>query len=166
MLKRTLLAILIALPISVFAQKFGVVDVQPVLTAMPEYATANAQLEEASKKYQDEYAKLKEEINKKYTEYQALEQDANALPTIKERRIQEIQELDQKMQQFTNTASQDLQRQQQQLMAPIEQKLVDAIKTVGQEGGYTFIFPKEVPIYYGASAEDVTPLVKAKLGIQ
>lgn len=165
MIRRLLIAILIALPISVFAQKFGVVDAGALLSAMPEYNQMQTTLEESSKKYQEEYAKLEEEMNKKYTEYQNLEKDPNALPTIKESRIQELQELQQKIQQFSNIASQDLQRQQQQLMAPVEQKLMDAIKAVGQEGSYTFIFPKEVPLYYGATCEDVTNLVKAKLGI-
>lgn len=165
MIKRFLLATLIALPLSVFAQKFGIVDAAELLQAMPEYTQMQTTLEGASKKYQEEYGKLEEEMNKKYTEYQNLEKDPNALATIKESRIQELQELQQKIQQFSNIASQDLSRQQQQLMAPIEQKLMDAIKAVGQEGGYTFIFPKEVPLYYGATAEDVTSLVKTKLGI-
>ncbi len=165
MIRRFLIATLIALPFSVFAQKFGIVDAGELLTSMTEYTEMQTTLDNASKRYQEEYAKLEEEMNKKYTEYQNLEKDPNALATIKESRIQELQELQQKIQQFSNMASQDLQRQQQQLMAPIEQKLMDAIKAVGQEGGYTFIFPKEVPLYYGASAEDVTSQVKAKLGI-
>ena len=59
----------------------------------------------------------------------------------------------------------DLQRQQQQLMAPIEQKVTDAIKAVGQEGSYTFIFQDGMALFAGSTVEDVTPAVKAKLGI-
>lgn len=166
MLKKILLAIVIALPCTALAQKFGVVDGEAIITAMPEMTTIQNQLNDASKKYEDEFAKLTEEMNKKVTEFQALDKDTTTPESIKERRMQEIQELDAKIQQFRQTASQDLQRQQQQLMAPVEQKITDAIKAVGQEGSYVFIFQQQIPIYVGTSVTDVTPDVKAKLGIK
>ncbi len=166
MIKKIFLSIVFALPLSLFAQKFGVVDVEQVITNMPEYAQVQTQMNEASEKFQAEFDKLQEEMNKKYTEFQSLDQDATTPQSIKERRIQEIQELDQKIQQFRNTATQDLQRQQQQLMAPVEQKLQDAIKSIGQEGSYTFIFQKGLSLYEGSTVVDVTSDVKAKLGIK
>lgn len=165
MIKKVILAILFALPLSIYAQKFGVVDVESVITAMPEYNTVQTQVNEASKKYQEEFDKLSEEMNKKVTEFQTLDQDASTPQSIKERRMQEIQELDAKIQQFRNTASQDIQRQQQQLMAPVEQKFQEAITAVGQEGGYTFIFQKGMALYDGAGVIDVTNDIKAKLGV-
>ncbi len=166
MLKKTLIAILIALPLSALAQKFGVVDVQAVFSLMPETTAAQAQFTEASKKYEDEFAKLNEEMEKKVAEFQTLQKDTTTPETIKERRLQEMQELDQKIQQFRNTVTMDLQRQQEQLMAPIQQKIQDAIKAVGQEGNYTFIFENTMPLYTGVAVEDVTPALKAKLGIK
>ena len=41
-----------------------------------------------------------------------------------------------------------------------------AIQSVGAEGNFTFIFENVVPLYTGSDVVDVTPLVKAKLGIQ
>lgn len=166
MIKKLLLAILIAFPCSALAQKFGVVDVQLIFQAMPETTAAQTQLTEASKKYEDEFAKLNEEMNKKVTEFQTLSQDTTTPESIKQRRMEEMQELDNKIQQFRNTASQDLQRQQEQLMAPIEQKIAEAVKAVGQEGNYTFIFQNGAALYNGVSVEDVTPAVKAKLGVK
>ncbi len=166
MIKKFIVAIVLALPLSIFAQKFGIVDIEPVLTGMPEYTAVQTQMEAASSKYQTEYEKLKEEMNKKFTELQALDQDATTPQSIKERRYQEIQDLDNKIQQFANTAQQDLARQQQQLMAPVEQKLQDAIKSVGQEGNFTFIFQKGIALYDGSTVIDVTNDVKAKLGVK
>ena len=71
-----------------------------------------------------------------------------------------------KAQRFQQTANEDLQRQQQQLIAPIEQKLLDAIKAVGQEGSYTFIFQEGSAPFVGADVKNVTADVKAKLGIK
>lgn len=166
MLKKILViaAVALVLPVIAAAQKFGVVDVNAIFTAMPETTAAQTQLQEASKKYEGEFTKLQEEVNKKIQEYQALAADTP--DAIKERRQQEIQELGQKVDTFRNTASQDLERQQQQLMAPIQQKLSDAIKAVGQEGAYTFIFENGIPIFVGADVTDVTTAVKAKLGLK
>lgn len=158
------LACAIALPVIASAQKFGVVDVNTIFTALPETEAAQKQLAEASKKYEDEFKKLQEEFDKKFQEYQAMDQNTPA--SIRERREQELQEFNQKMQQFRNTASQDLERQQGNLLAPIEQKLNDAIKAVGQEGSYTFIFQNGMAPYQGKDVVDVTADVKAKLGVK
>ena len=163
MIKKIVLAIMIALPLCGFAQKFGQVDTQVIITGMPEVASMQSQLEASSKTYEAEFQKLREEFDKKYAEFQQLE--ASTLDSIKERRMQELQELDQKIQQFRATASQDLQQQQEKLMAPIQQKIQDAIKAVGDEGSYTFIFENIAAAYVGKDVVDVTSLVKAKLGV-
>ncbi len=168
MFKKILLAVAVALPMFAAAQspKFGTVEVQNIFQAMPETAAMNTQLEEASKKYQEEFNKLQEEFNKKYTELQTLDQDATTPQSIKERRMQELSELNDKVQQFRQTASEDLQRQQQTLMAPIQERVLTAIKAVGQENNFSFILTTDVPAYVGSDVVDVTPLVKTKLGLK
>ena len=167
MLKKLLLALLVALPISAAAQKFGTFNFDEVITAMPEITEMQQQLTDASQKYEAEFQKLQDELNKLYTDYQAIQNDPTTPESIKERRLQEIQDRAQKVEQFRQTATQDLQRLQEQLLAPIQQRVNDAVKAVGQEGGFTFIFPLEpsLILYSGADVVDVTPLVKAKLGI-
>ena len=95
-----------------------------------------------------------------------MEKDTNTPASIKERRVQEIQELDTKYQQFIQTAERDIQMQQQQLLAPIREKIMIAIKAVGKENGFTAILPEGVAIYTGDDVIDITPLVKAKLGLK
>ena len=157
MIKKLLLAIMIALPMSVFAQKFAVINTQQLMESMPEIKTVNEQLEAANKKYQDEFSKLQEE-------FQGLE--ASTPQTIKDRRMQEMQELENKIQQFREMAAQDIQRQQQQLMAPIQEKVIKAIQAVGAEGSYTFVFENMMPLYTGTDVTDITDTVKGRLGIK
>lgn len=166
MFKKVIIALVVAmaLPVIAAAQKFGTVDVNSIFSVLPETEAAQKQLAEASKKYEDEFKKLQEEFDKKFQEYQALGTDAPA--SIKERREQELQEFNTKMQQFRNTAAQDLEKQQQTLLAPIEQKLNDAIKAVGQEGNFTFIFQDGMSLYQGKDVIDLTPTVKTKLGVK
>lgn len=167
MIKKLLLALLVALPISAAAQKFGTFNFDEVITAMPEIKDMQQQLTDASQKYEAEFQKLQDELNKLYTDYQAIQNDPATPESIKERRLQEIQDRAQKVEQFRQTATQDLQRLQEQLLAPIQQRVNDAVKAIGQEGNFTFIFPLEpsLILYQGADVVNVTPLVKAKLGI-
>ena len=168
MIKKFLLALAVALPMCAWAQspKFGTVDVDNIIPNMPEFVEAQAKINEASKTYESEYAKIDEELQKKYAEFQELSKDATTLQSIKERRMQDIQELDKKAQQFAQTAQADLQRQQAQLLQPIQEKVMTAIKAVGSENGFTMIFPEGVAAYTATDVQDVTPLVKTKLGIK
>lgn len=168
MFKRIILAIAIILPMSAFAQKFGVVDLESVFQAMPEATAMQTQLTESSKKYEDEFQKLRGELDKLYAEFQTLANDKDTPDSIKERRMQEIQEREQNANQFRTTAQQDLTRLQEQLIAPIQQKIQEAVKAVGVEGDYTFIFPNEqsLLLYQGSTVVDVTSAVKGKLGLK
>lgn len=168
MIKKILLALAVALPMCAWAQtaKFGTVDVDNIIPNMPEFLEAQEKINEASKNYESEYAKIDEELKKKFAEFQELEKDASTLQSIKERRMQEIQDLDKKAQQFAQTAQADLQRQQAQLLQPIQEKVMTAIKAVGSENGFTMIFPEGAAAYTAPDVQDVTPLVKAKLGVK
>ena len=155
MIKKILLAAAVAFPMFAAAQapKFGVINTQSVMEALPDSKQVEEQILAASKKYEDEFAKLQEEMNK-------------APETIKQRRQQEIQDLYQKSEQFRQTATQDLQRQHEQLMAPVVQKVTNAINSVGKEQGMTFIFEQAMPLYVGTDVVDITPMVKTSLGLK
>ena len=52
---------------------------------------------------------------------------------------------------------------------PIYKKIDDAIKAVGQEGGYVYIFDlnrTDIPFVNESLSTDVTPIVKGKLGLK
>ena len=160
MIKKLFVAILIALPAIASAQaKFGVVNSQQIFAELPETKEAETQMEAASAKFQSEFKVLQDEYNKAYTEFQNM--DANTPETIRQRRMNDIQEKAQRIGQFQQSASEDLDRQQQQLLAPIQQKIADAIKAVGQENNFTMIFDVTQPVY----VVDASDLVKKKLGI-
>lgn len=168
MIKKIFLTVAVALSmgLAASAQKFAVVSADEVMMAMPEVSEVQKKVEEASKQYEAEYSKLQEELNKKFAEYQELEKDATTPQGIKERRMQELQELDRKCQQFLQTAQQDMQRQQLQQMQPIQQKVMDAIKKVGANNSFTMVFPAEVPLYIDAtSVTDITSMVMKELGV-
>lgn len=148
--------------------KLATVNVQELFDAMPEKATAEASLKNASDKYQAEYKTIQDEFNKKYADYQALANDAATPQTIKERRMQELQENDQKIQTFQRQAKLDLDELRKNLTAPIYAKIQKAVEAVGNEEGITYIIDTSDNrvVFRGAGAIDVTAKVKAKLDAQ
>ncbi len=168
MIKKLLILVFLALPLGLAAQnlKFGTVNTVDVFNLMPEKATAEKQLEDLSKQYENEFMKMQEEFTTKYKEFVNTQ---DSMPeNIKQRRMQEIQEIQQRIQNFREVATSDLEEQQAKLLAPLQEKIANAVKAVGQENGFTFIFDMSIPsvLYAGGQAIDATPLVKAKLGLQ
>ena len=167
MLKKIALILLLIAPMSVFAQKFGHVKTQEILVAMPDYIKAQTDIQTMQKQYEDEMKRAQEEFNKKITAYQ--EEQANLPKNIQERRQKELQELSQKGMQMQQDAQQELERSWMTMLEPIAKKIDDAIKAVGQDGGYVYIFDlnaTQIPFVNETLSTDVTSAVKAKLGIQ
>lgn len=166
MLKKIALILLLIAPMSVFAQKFGHIKTQEILTVMPEYTKAQTDIQTMQKQYDDEMKRVQEEFTKKYTAYQ--EEQANLPKNIQERRQKELQELSERGMQMQQDAQQQLQQSWMQMLEPIAKKIDDAIKAVGQEGGYVYIFDlnaTSIPFVNETLSTDVTATVKSKLGI-
>ncbi len=168
MLKKILIALAVALPMFANAQtlKVGIVDTNAIFQAMPETAAAQTKLQDIQKKYQEEFTRLETEYKRMVDDLQKMKQDE--LPAIKERKTREISDYQQKIQSFMQSADQDIQQQQQTMMAPIAQKMRQAIESVGKENGFGMIqnYSPDQIIYYGSPVEDITQLVKNKLGIK
>lgn len=109
---------------------------------------------------------MEDEFQKKYTDYIA--QQDSMTENIKLRRTQELEDIRQRVENFTQVAQQDMNKKQQELLAPIQDKLRNAIKAVGDEKGYAYIIDNNpgIVLYTGNAAIDATPLVKAKLGLK
>ena len=159
---------MLILPMAVSAQKFGHINQQEFFAQMPEMAQVKLKMDTINAQYEAQLASMNEEIQKKYQDYQA--QEATMADAIKQIRQQELQEMQQRIQLFSQTAEQDVQRKQQELFMPIHEKLMNAIKAVGEREGYTYIFDTATTstsiVYVGTDATDVTPAVKRELGIQ
>ena len=168
MLKKILVAALVAIPMLLSAQtiKIGIVDTQTLMRDLPAFKDAQAKIDAVAKKYDEEYNTLRAEAAKKFEEFQTLSNDANTPQAVKERRAKEIDEFSQKLAEFEQMAQQDLQKQQQEIMAPVLNNVQQAIQSIGKEGNYTIIQEMNALLYFGAPAEDITTQVKTRLGIK
>lgn len=164
MIKKIFLALILVMPAMGFAQKFGTINTDSLIAQLPKVQEVQAQIAAASQRYETEFQNLKAELDKKYAEFQKL--DASEPRVIFERRLQEIRELDQKINQFRKTATDDLKQKEEELMTPIRNEVMAAIKSVGIDGDFIIIFENAPTVYTRADVVDVTSLVKAKLGVE
>ena len=165
-MKKVLIMIIILAQIAAMAQKFGHVNSQEVIQAMPEYTKAKTEIEALAQQYEADLKSMQEEMTKKLKDYEA---NAKTLPdNIKQRRETELQEMDQKIRQSYQDNQQALAQAQQEKMQAITTKVIDAIKQVGQAGGYVYIMDNAggIPYISTTLSTDVTAQVKAKLGIK
>jgi len=86
---------------------------------------------------------------------------------IKQTKEKEILDLQRRIQEFQQTAQEDLQNKENELTAPIIEKARNAVRDVAKENGYTFIFNStEGLLLYTEPADDIMALVKKKLGLK
>ena len=167
-MKKLIIFLLMILPLGVFAQeaKVAIVNSQEIMMAMPEIAAMQETMKQMNDKYAGEMKTMEDEFQKKYTDYIA--QQDSMTENIKLRRTQELEDIRQRVENFTQVAQQDMNKKQQELLAPIQDKLRNAIKAVGAAEGVIYIFDlARTPIpYVGAQSIDLTAKVKAQLGIK
>ena len=169
MLKKIALLMMLILPMGVFAQnlKFGHINAMEIVSAMPEYTKAQSELQALNKQLGQDLQRSQEEFSKKYQEFM---QQKDSLPAvIAERRQKELEDMMQRQEQFQAKAQQDMEKANNDLMAPVYKKLDDAIKAVGAAEGVIYIFDMaRTPITYVNEAQSInlTPKVKTQLGIK
>nr|WP_319400046.1 OmpH family outer membrane protein [uncultured Carboxylicivirga sp.] len=151
-----------------FAQelKFGHIDVQKVLSELPAKIEADKTLQAEATKLQNQLQVMQSELEKMYTDYVS---QRDSLPDlIRATKEKEMQDKDQRLQQYQQMASQEIEKKNQQLLAPIVEKLQKAIDEVGQEQGLIYIFnlSAQAVVYHSDKSIDVADLVKAKFNAQ
>ncbi len=154
---------------SVFAQKnykFGHINSQELMAMMPETDSAQAALQDYAKKLEDQLDVMNVEYNKKLQEYLA-ERD-NLTELIKQAKEQDLNDLQTRIQNFQQSAQQDMQQRQSELMQPIVEKAQNAIQTVAKENDFIYIFDVAAGglVYFSDDSENILVLVKQYLGIQ
>lgn len=166
LVKLTLIAVLVLCGTSTYAQKFGRINSQELIAAMPERDSAFAKYQQFQKDLDSQLETIQVEYNNKYQDYQKnVETLSAAAKQLKERELQDLQK---RYEDFMQTAQQDAQKMQQDLMGPVVTKAQDAIKKVSQAGSYTFVFDTAggaLAYFNETTVVDLMTAVKKELGI-
>lgn len=166
-MKRFVIAILMIAPLSMNAQKFAHFNSADIISNMKEYVTATEEIQAMAKQYEDDMKLMQEELQKKGDEYQ--KEQANLLENVRQRREQELQDLYQRLQQSYQDNQQALEKARMEKMGAINEKVMAAVKKIGEAGGYIYVVDLNtgaIPFVNSQLSTDVTDLIKKEVGIQ
>lgn len=168
MKKIALIAIMAFFALGVNAQslKFGHINTQELVYLTAESDSARVRLIAYQKDLQEEMESMQTEYANKLNTYQ--QKQATWTAAIKESKEAELQEIIQRVQQFQQTAQQDLAQLEANLYKPIYEKARSAVEKIAKEKGLSFVFETSTNpvVYYNeAQSVDILPLAKAALGV-
>ncbi len=168
MIKKIAMLMLAVLPLGIMAQtlKVGHINSQEIIMQMPDLEDIDKKIQEATEEWEGLLLKMQEEFNAKIKEYQ--DGMATMSESIKEARQSEIANLEQRLNVLNQQAQADLAKKNQELAAPVLEKVKQAIADVAAENKFTYIFDLagQSIVYTAPDAQDITALVKKKLNIK
>ena len=164
-MKKLIITLLLIAPMALSAQKFGYINTQELFAQMPELKSVEARLDSLNGQYETLLTSMQEEYQRKVQDYQAKE--ATMTEAIRKISEEEIYTLQQRIQSTYQTAQQDVQKKQEEYLVPVQERMINAIKKVGEEKGFTYIFNSATStVYVGNDAINVMDDVKKELGIK
>ena len=164
-LKLTLVAVMMLGATTLYAQKFGRINVAELIQAMPETTEANNNMQTFYTDLRNTLEVMQVEFNTKVNEIQ--QNEATWSESMRQLKYKEAQDLQARIEQFQQSASYEAQQKESELMAPIQEKAASAINAVAQAGGYLVVYNTPTLVYYDETlVEDILPAVKAHLGIE
>jgi len=165
MKKIVLFAAMAFVTVAGFAQpKFAHVNFTELVQLMPEADSAREQMAASQKEASDTYQAFVDEFQSKYQQYQ--QKASTWTPAIRESKEKELTEIQTRIEEFNQSIQQELAQQQNELMAPIQQKAKEAVDALAKAGGYTFVFDISTPLYVDENQSvNLTPAARKALNI-
>src|SRR5215467_9821500 len=147
------------------AQKIGYIRVDDMVGLMPETAKIDTLLS----KYQND--SLNQTLNNIVQEYQYKDSMLTKVDTTKTPKQvlnqlrTDVNVLAYQIQNWQSLAGQAYDAKQQQLLAPLYNKAITAVRTVAKEKGYAYVVSKDA-FLVAPDGDDMLPAVAAKLGVK
>ncbi|NDV79267.1 OmpH family outer membrane protein [Dysgonomonas sp. 511] len=165
MLKKLTLLLLVIAPMAIFAQdKLAYINANEIFSKMPELKEVETKLASKSETIRKNAAAIEKEYNDLIEKFQKTPSDSITQSIAIDRQTQ-IENLQARYQKFLQDSQVELEKEQQALLAPLQQKMRQAIQDVGKEQNYGYILDAASLMYVSPSAVDASKLVKTKLGI-
>ena len=137
-LKNLAIAIVLFIGTQVSAQsKVAHVDLQALITSMPEMKTAQDQMKKIQDTYDKDYKNMVTEYQTKLQKYE--QESATAGDALNETRTKEMQDMGNRIQQFQQTAQKELGQKEMDLIKPIMEKAQKAIQKVAKAKGVNYV---------------------------
>ncbi len=149
------------------AQKIGYINTEKILSVIPEYRSAQAQLENLGKQYSE---KIESEYSKIEAMYQTYQQQKGSLSAqARAQRENEIISREQTVKELQKTYfGQDglMQKKSEELLNPLKERVDAAIKKIAENGNFMIIFDTSLMqgVAYAREGDDLSGLVIKALG--
>ena len=145
------------------AQKMGYISADEIIMLMPEATKLQSDLEAYRKSLYQNANDKQVAFNDALQKF--IKDSATMSASLKEVKRNDLQKQSQELSGQQQIISEELEHKRQELAAPIQKKLQEAIEEVAKENGYTYIFPREA-IIVGPPKDDIGPLVMKKLNLK
>ena len=143
MKKIMIIATALMLSASTFAQKFAYVDMEYILSKMPQYTEAQKQLDKTAENWQKDVEARMKTVDDMYKQFQA-EQVLMTDP-MKQQKIKEIEAKEKEVKEYQKSKfgpNGDLFKKRQELIKPVQDKIYDEVQKYAIAKGYDFIFDR------------------------
>lgn len=167
-MKKMILTIMVMVAaVAANAQKFALVDMEYILKNVPAYERANEQLNQVSKKWENEVEVLLKEAETLYKKYQSESvflSDTQKTKTEEAIMAKEKEASELKKKYFSSEG--ELYKKRQSLLAPIQDEIYNAVKDICDQKGYQLVLDRASggSIIYASPKIDISDEVLTKLG--
>lgn len=147
--------------------KVGHINSSVLIESMPEADSIQKKLAKEQEQWKSIVDDKDREMRAKYAAFMEISEDPSVSATVKEIKMQEVENLQKQYQELQQRANQELQRKQEELLEPLLAKVRLAIAEVAKANGYAYVMETSEGsgVIYSDPKFDVLPLVKAKLGL-
>jgi outer membrane protein len=151
-----------------FAQKFGYVDSEFILSKMPAYASAQKEVDKLSETWQKDIEARYKNIDKMYKSYQA--EEVLLTEEMKKKRQSEILETEKEVKEYQKQIfgfEGQLFKKRQELIKPVQDEVYEAIEKVAKQRQLQIVFDKSggLVMLYTNPVHDYTEYVMEALGL-
>ena len=148
-------------------QKFAFVDTDYILDNIPDYKTAQKELDDLSVRWQNQIEAKYKEIDQLYKSYQA--EQILLTEDMKTKRENEIIRKEKEAKDYQKSkfgVEGELYKKRQELVKPIQDDIYNSVKEMATTGNYAVIFDKssQSNILYANSRYDKSDAILKKLG--
>lgn len=145
------------------AQKMATLDVNALLSIMPEKKKADEQLEATTRQKRAEIEKQLAAAQEKFKKYQ--EEAPKQTAKVNEERQKEMQRIQENIQKMQAEAQKDMAEKTAVAYQPIEKKFYEAVEKVAKENGWDFVMDAASSGIIVKNGPDATPMVRKELGL-
>jgi outer membrane protein len=153
----------------VFAQKaskVGHMNSQEIMYLMPQSQSISDSLQIIQKSKERQVANLQAELQKMVADAERDAGNGTLDESMIALRQAEINDKQQRIQEYVKIAQDQLLKAEQDLMVPLQEQVLAAIKAVSEEGEFSYVLDlSSGAVIYFEGGIDISPMVKEKLGI-